>query len=260
MRTEGIGGFLTVGGKRLEYMRTGPPPGAAPALVLLHEGLGCAALWRGFPADLAAATGLSAFAYSRAGYGRSDPADLPRPLDYMTREAVEVLPVVLDSLDLRSCVLVGHSDGATIAAINAGRVRDERLRGIVLMAPHFFTEPMGLAEIAKAKSAFETTDLADRMAKYHDDAEATFRGWNDAWLAPAFRSWNIEDRLTGIDAPVLLVQGDGDDYGTFAQLDAIERGVVGPVTRLQLDGAGHAPHLDAREEVVAAIAAFVGGL
>ncbi|KZY41969.1 alpha/beta hydrolase, partial [Roseovarius sp. HI0049] len=175
-------GTLEASGKSLEWAAFGPAPGDNPVIVMLHEGLGCLALWRDFPERVAQATGCPVFAYSRAGYGQSDAAELPRPLDYMTREAVDVLPDVLDALGDGPVILFGHSDGATISAEYAGRVEDYRVRGLILMAPHFFTEPMGLAEIAKARKAFEAGDMKDRMAKYHRDAEATFRGWNDAWL------------------------------------------------------------------------------
>ncbi|MFW6345192.1 MAG: alpha/beta fold hydrolase, partial [Halomonas sp.] len=156
--------YLEADGKRLEYRCWGPGPEEAPTIVLLHEGLGCLVLWRDMPERLAARTGWGVMAYSRAGYGQSDPAELPRPLDYMTREAHEVLPQVLDAVGCRRGILMGHSDGATIAAEYAGGVEDFRVRGIVLMAPHFFTEEMGLAEIARARAAFEEGDLKARMA------------------------------------------------------------------------------------------------
>ena len=247
-------GTLEVGGKTLEYLCHGPPPGEAPTLVLLHEGLGCAALWRDFPKRLAEATGFGVIAYSRAGYGQSDLADLPRPLDYMTREAVEVLPRVLDAIGFRRGVLVGHSDGATIAALYAGSVIDHRVRGIVLMAPHFFTEDMGLKEIAEAKTAYETTDLRGKMAKYHRDPDNTFRGWNESWLHPEFRDWNVADAIDYIRIPVLAIQGREDQYGTLAQIEEIEERCYAPVDTLILDGCRHSPHLDRPEEVVAAIA------
>lgn len=253
-------GTLSAGGKALEYACFGPPPHEAPTLVLLHEGLGCTALWRGFPQALAKATGFGVFAWSRAGYGQSDPADLPRPVDYMTREAVEVLPQVLDAIGFRRGVLVGHSDGATIAAIHTGTVPDHRVRGLVLMAPHFFTEEMGLAEIAKAKEAYAATDMRDRMAKYHRDPDNTFRGWNDAWLDRDFRTWNVSDVIDYLRVPVLAIQGRDDQYGTLAQIDELEARSYAPVDRLILDDCRHAPYLDRAEAVVAGIADFVARL
>lgn len=249
-------GTLTAGGKSLEYACFGPPPGSAPTLVLLHEGLGCTALWRDFPAALTQATGLGVFVYSRAGYGQSDPAELPRPLDYMTREAVDVLPQVLDAMGIGRCILVGHSDGATIAAIYAGSVADMRVRGLVLMAPHFFTEEMGLAEIAKAKAAFETTDMPARMAKYHRDPKNAFRGWSDSWLHPDFKTWDVADVIDYIRVPVLAIQGRGDQYGTLAQIEVIDQRSYAPVDMLILDDCRHAPFLDQGPTVVAAIAQY----
>lgn len=248
---------IVAGGKRLECFGIGPGPSEAPTLVLLHEGLGSAALWRDFPQRLAEATGWGVFVYSRAGYGRSEAADLPRPLDYMTREAVAVLPEVLDAIGFRRGVLMGHSDGATIAAIYAGSVSDARVRGLILEAPHFFTEKMGLDEIARARAAFVGTDLKARMAKYHDDAEATFRGWNDAWLAEGFRSWNVADVIDYWRVPCLAIQGAQDQYGTLAQIREIEERSYAPVEVLVPEDCRHAPHFDAEGAVLAAVADFL---
>ncbi len=249
-------GRLEADGKMLDYACWGPPPQDAPTLVLLHEGLGCVALWRDVPARLAAATGLGVVAYSRAGYGQSDPADLPRPLDYMTREAVAVLPQVLDALGVGSVVLVGHSDGATIAAIYAGRVRDDRLRALMLIAPHFFTEESGLAEIAAARDAYRTAGIRKRMAKYHRDPDNAFFGWNDAWLDDGFKAWNVAGVIDGWSVPCLAVQGAADQYGTLAQIREIERRSPEPVDVRVVDGARHAPHLEAPDTVLPVIAGF----
>jgi len=228
--------------------------------LLLHEGLGCLALWRDFPARLAARTGHPVFAYSRAGYGQSDPAALPRPLDYMTREALQVLPEVLTALGAPAFVLLGHSDGATIAAIYAGTGADDRLRGLILMAPHFFTEPEGLAEIGKARTAFAATDLAARMARYHRDPAATFRGWNDAWLDPGFVSWNVAAAIDGFRVPALALQGRDDPYGTLAQLHEVEKRSPAAVEVAVLNDCRHSPHWDRPEETLDAVAAFVARL
>ena len=249
---------LTAGGKSLEYERWGAE--GAPTLLMLHEGLGSLGLWRDFPERLSEATGWAVAAYSRAGYGGSDAAVLPRPLDYMTREAVEVLPEVIDALGLSRAVLLGHSDGATIAAIHAGSVADPRVHGLILMAPHFFTEPMGLAEIARAREAFETGDLRARLARHHADPDNAFRGWNDAWLDPGFRDWNVADVIDGIRVPILAIQGEGDAYGTRAQIDEIEARACGPVRVEMLADCGHAPHRDQPERVLSAIADFTRGL
>lgn len=249
-------GFLVADGRSLEYACFGPAPDEAPTLVLLHEGLGCVSLWRGFPEALVAATGFGVFAYSRAGYGYSDPADLPRPMDYMTREATHVLPDVLNAAGIRRAVLLGHSDGASIAAIHAGSVSDMRVRALILMAPHFFTEESGLSEIETAKRAYEHGDLKRRMAKYHRDPEQAFRGWNDAWLNPEFRAWNVADVLDYIRVPVLAIQGRDDPYGSLAQIDEVENRCGAPVETLILDECGHAPFLEKPEPVLAEVSRF----
>ncbi|MFN3548733.1 MAG: alpha/beta fold hydrolase [Mesorhizobium sp.] len=251
---------LDIEGVQIEGRCFGPAPDKAPTLVLLHEGLGCVALWRDFPDRLARASGYGVFAFSRRGYGQSDPAVLPRPLDYMTREAVDVLPKVLEAIGFRSGVLVGHSDGASIAAIYAGTVQDHRIRGLVLMAPHFFTEEMGLASIGKARDAYENGDLRAKLAKYHRDVDNAFFGWNDAWLDPAFRDWNIEEVIAYIRVPVLAIQGVDDQYGTRAQIAALETQSYNPVDVAMLDGCGHAPHAEQPDRTLELIADYLARL
>jgi pimeloyl-ACP methyl ester carboxylesterase len=234
----------------------GSGDGAGPPLVFLHEGLGSVDLWRDFPdAVRGRLGGPPTLVYSRRGYGRSDPADLPRPVGYMHHEADVVLPAMLARCGLDRPVLVGHSDGASIALLHAGAGRP--VAALVLIAPHVFVEDVTVAAIAGARDDYAATDLRDRMVRHHDDADATFWGWNDVWLDPAFRSWNIEDRLPDVACPVLLVQSEHDPYGTAAQLDAIEAGVQGPVRRLEVPGESHAPHLDAAGAVVAAVVDFL---
>ncbi len=249
-------GILVVDGKKLEAVAYGPPPGAAPTIVVLHEGLGCAALWRDFPEKLAAATGLGVFVYSRAGYGRSDPVDLPRPLDYMTREARKSLPRVLDAIGFQRGVLLGHSDGASIAAIFAGDQADARVKGLVLMAPHVFTEEPGLASIAEAKRLYEEGDLRAKLTKYHAHVDSAFLGWSGAWLDPGFKTWNIEDFVGRWRVPALLIQGADDQYGTLAQIRAIESRTPSPVENLILEGCRHSPHLERPEATLDAAARF----
>ncbi len=254
--TDAPHGAIVADGKRLESAAYGPPPEAAPTLVLLHEGLGCVALWREFPQKLAHATGFGVFVYSRAGYGRSDPVDLPRPLDYMSREARFSLPAVLDAIGLRRGVLIGHSDGASISAITAGERDDERIRGLVLIAPHLFTEPAGLAAIAEAKRAYETGDLKARLARYHAHVDAAFLGWNGAWLDPGFKAWNIESFVERWRTPALGIQGTDDQYGTLAQVRAIKSRSPAPVETLVLDNCRHAPQFEQPDATLDAIAAF----
>jgi pimeloyl-ACP methyl ester carboxylesterase len=245
-------------GRRLEVQRIAGASADAPTLVFLHEGLGSISMWRDFPGKAARATGCPAVVYSRAGYGQSEVVGGPRPVRYMHDEALETLPRLLEALDIREPVLVGHSDGASIGLIYAG-ARD-RLRGLVVMAPHVFVEDLSVASIAEARTAFETTDLRERLARHHADPEATFRGWNDIWLRSDFRAWNIEEYLPRITCPVLAIQGFDDEYGTMAQIEAVAKQVGGPVEVLRLDHCGHSPHRDQPAAVLEALARFVSRL
>ncbi|HET7459784.1 MAG TPA: alpha/beta hydrolase [Longimicrobium sp.] len=248
--------FVTAGGKRLEYLWFGPAPGEAATVVFLHEGLGSAGLWRGFPARLAAETGCGALVYSRAGYGASDAAALPRPIRFMHDEA-GVLGEVLDTLGIGEHLLFGHSDGASIALIHTGSEPRPGLRGIIAEAPHVFTEEHGLASIARIADVYRDTDLRERLARHHGaNVDVAFRGWNDVWLHPEFRRWNIEEYLPRIRVPVLVVQGESDEYGTWAQVEAIRRQAGATVEVLGLPECGHAPHREHPDAVLAASAAF----
>lgn len=248
---------LDVRGVRLEYVWTGPSPDDAPTLVFLHEGLGCAGLWKDFPERAADATGLGTMAYSRQGYGGSDPVKVPRPLTYMHDEGLDVLPAVLDAAGIRSAILVGHSDGGSIALINAGGVRDPRVRGAVTMAAHVFNEELSVRSIEAARAAYEEGGLRAQLARWHgDNVDCAFWGWNRAWLDPGFLEWNIEEFLPGIEIPCLVIQGEDDQYGTIKQVEAIERGLSGPVERLMLPDCRHAVYRDQPEATLDAIARF----
>lgn len=249
-------GFLHIGDADLEYRMIGPPPDRAPTLVLLHEGLGSAALWGDFPEKLQARTGAGVFAYSRAGYGASSAVTLPRPLDYMHREARDVLPKVLDAIGFRRGLLVGHSDGASIAAIYAGSHQDHRVQGIVLIAPHFIVEDLSVASIAKIKQTYETTDLKAKLARWHKDVDNAFYGWNGAWLDPEFREWDISEYLAYIRIPVAIVQGMDDEYGTMRQVEVAREECYCPVDVTEIPGAGHQPHREAPAATLDAIADF----
>jgi pimeloyl-ACP methyl ester carboxylesterase len=253
--TGGETSFLLVGGARLEYRWIGPGPEDAPTLVFLHEGLGSVSTWRGFPDRLAEAAGCGALVYSRAGYGRSSAAALPRPVRFMHLEAA-ILHEVLDAAGVREAVLVGHSDGASIALIHAGS-GSERVRALVLEAPHVFTEEAGLESIRRIGEVYRTTDLADRLRRHHgDNTDAAFRGWNNVWLHPDFRAWNIEEFLPEIRVPALIIQGEDDEYGTWAQVEAIQRQSGGPVDVLRVPG-GHTPHAEHPDVVLEAMTSFV---
>jgi pimeloyl-ACP methyl ester carboxylesterase len=249
-------GFLTIGASDLEYRMIGPAPEDAPTIVMLHEGLGSAGLWGDFPEKLQAATSAGVFVYSRAGYGASTPAKLPRPLDYMHVEALEVLPRLLDRIGFRRGLLLGHSDGASIAAIYAGGVPDHRVRGVVMIAPHFVVEDVSVTSIAEIKKAYETTSLKTKLARWHSDADNAFYGWNEAWLDPRFRSWDISEYLAYIRVPVAILQGADDQYGTIRQIEIAREECYCPVDVTILPGAGHSPHREAPEATLHAISEF----
>jgi pimeloyl-ACP methyl ester carboxylesterase len=246
--------YRTVTGSRLHVEASGAGEDGLP-VVFLHEGLGSVDLWRGFPHAVLAATSRPGLVYSRRGNGWSDPLGGPRQTGYMHDEALDVLPDLLRSTGIDRPVFVGHSDGASIAMIYAGA--GNAASGLVLIAPHVFVEPETRAAIASIREGFDRSDMAERMARYHVEPEATFYGWADVWLTDEFRSWNIEEYLPGIACPVLLVQGTEDEYGTEAQLQAVEGAVRGPVRRLLVEGAGHSPHLSHPDLVVPAVAEFI---
>jgi pimeloyl-ACP methyl ester carboxylesterase len=251
--------FISAGGHSLEYIEFPARQAARPTLVFLHEGLGSVAMWRGFPAQLAQATGCRSIVYSRYGYGQSDPLTKPHAPDYMHREARHALPDLLTALNIDNPVLVGHSDGGSIALIHAGS--GFPVSGLILMAPHCFVEDVSITSIAAAKQAAATTDLLNRLARYHRDARSSFYGWNDIWLHPDFRSWNIEDVLPSIDCPILAIQGLDDEYGTIAQIEAIAKGATqADVERLTLADCRHSPHKDQPEAVIAAVLRFLDAL
>jgi pimeloyl-ACP methyl ester carboxylesterase len=229
--------------------------GGEPTLVFLHEGLGSIRQWRDFPQKVAAATGCRALVYDRYGYGNSDVLQEARAgVDFMHREALVALPEILFELKIQNPVLVGHSDGASIALIYAGT---HPVRGLAVMAPHVFVEEFNLKSIRKITAEFEASGLKAGLAKYHRDAAKTFHLWSGAWLDPAFPQWNIEEYLPRIKCPVLAIQGEADEYGTVAQLDAIARQVQGPCERLMLPDCGHSPFRDQPERTLQAIADFV---
>jgi pimeloyl-ACP methyl ester carboxylesterase len=248
-------GFLTLGDAKLEYRLAGATD-APPAIVMLHEGLGSAALWGDFPDKLAAATNVPVFAYSRAGYGASSPIARPRPLTYMHDEALTTLPALLDAIGFHRGLLLGHSDGASIAAIYAGSTPDHRVRGVTLIAPHFITEDVGIAAIRAARAVYETGDLKPRLARWHRDVDGAFYGWNDAWLDPKFRAWDISDALAYIRVPVQIVQGENDQYGTIRQIEIAQEECYCPVEVSLIPGVGHSPQRERPDLALDAIAGF----
>jgi pimeloyl-ACP methyl ester carboxylesterase len=245
---------VVVDGNRLETVRFDGDP-ARPPIVMLHEGLGSVSLWRSFPQKVHERTGCTTIAYSRYGYGRSDVLREKREPDYMHHEGEVVLPALLRELGIERPILFGHSDGASIVLIAAG-AHPGIARALILEAPHVFVEDVTVRSIAAAKRTFETTDLPARLARHHADAAASFIGWNDIWLDPRFRDWNIEDYAARAGVPALLIQGTRDEYGTVAQLASITARIAGTET-LVVPHAGHSPHRDAPELVLDRVVAFV---
>jgi len=247
--------FVAVRDRRIE-VRTIEGDPARPTLVFLHEGLGSVSMWKGFPARVAETTGCPTVVYSRYGYGGSDLLEAPFGVDYMHREADEALPELIAKLGIERPILVGHSDGASIALIYTGA--HENVLGLVALAPHVFVEDVSVRSIEEAKVAFETTEMPQKLARHHADARRTFYGWNDIWLHPDFRRWNIEACLPRIRCPVLVIQGLDDEYGTMAQIEAIAAQVAGPCELVRIEACGHSPHRDQPDATLDAIARFVG--
>jgi pimeloyl-ACP methyl ester carboxylesterase len=253
-------GFLELEPMRLEYRMIGPRPDAAPTIVMLHEGLGSVGLWGEFPDKIAEATGAGVFVYSRASYGKSKPGPMPRSTRFMHEEACDVLPRVLDAIGFQRGILLGHSDGGSIAAIYAGSVQDHRVRGLVLEAPHFFVEDMGLAEIRRARDAFTTGTFREKLMRWHADVDRAFRSWSEPWLNPEFPKWDITEELAYIRVPILIVQGDQDQYGTLKQLAVAQEECFCPVETAVLPGIRHVPHREAPELTLTTMADFINRL
>ncbi|MBU1364989.1 MAG: alpha/beta hydrolase [Gammaproteobacteria bacterium] len=248
---------IVVQGLKLEYRDFPATADGRPTLLLLHEGLGCVSMWRHFPEKLAAATGCRLIVWSRAGYGGSEAYPAPRTPRYMHREGEEMLPALLAALGIERPLLIGHSDGGSIALIFAGAFPEVPL-GVAVMAPHEFVEEVTLVGIREARTAWQTTDLPKKLARYHhEQTERVFLDWNATWLSPAFRDWNIEACLAQIRCPVLAIQGVDDEYATIRQIDVIAEQVPG-TQLLKLANCGHSPHRDQEDAVLAVLTAFVG--
>lgn len=248
------------GALRIEYEWVGTAGAEAPVMVFLHEGLGSVAMWRDFPARLCDAAALRGLVYSRPGYGRSTPRppDERWAPDFMHRQAHDVLPALLAQLWVQRPWLFGHSDGGSIALLYAAMFPD-RVQALAVAAPHIFVEDITIANIEAAREAYLTTDLSRKLGRYHDDPDSAFWGWNDIWLNPAFRAWNIEEYLDDLRCPILAIQGEDDEYGTLEQVRGIQRRA--PQTQLCIiPRCGHSPHRDQPEIVIEALEAFLRGL
>ena len=281
-----------VAGQRLEYRWIGPQPAEAPTIVFLHEGLGCVGMWRDFPDRVAGETGCGALVYSRRGYGASDPVGGPRPVRFMHDEALQILPLVIARFKLRDVILFGHSDGASIGIVYAG-AHPRSVRGLVLEAPHVFVEPVCIESISRVAKQFcsaesaatpvldpqaslptprmddttlqkndtyedEMAGMRHRLARHHGaNTDSMFQTWAEVWLNPEFQHWNIEEYLSPIEAPLLVIQGKEDEYGTLKQVDAVVTQARGPAESLLLADCGHSPHRDQPDRVMSSTRRFV---
>ncbi len=250
-------GFFNIDGVSLEYQLFKPAQSLDLTLVLLHEGLGCVAMWKDFPQQLARKTGCRVLTYSRSGYGGSDPCALPRPLLFMHDEGLRVLPKVLTAANIKNAILVGHSDGASIALIGAGG-RDERILGVVLMAPHVFVEELTLTSIHAATTTYRSSGLRERLARYHgDNVDCAFLGWSQVWLDQDFQDWTLDAELAKIEVPVLLLQGEQDNYGTIRQLETIAGQLTDLTETIFLPDCGHSVFRDQPTVTLHAITDFL---
>ncbi len=249
---------LCIDGKTVEVALYGPAPDQAPTLVFLHEGLGCVSLWRDFPTRLAQATGCGAFVYSRVGYGKSDTCSLPRPISFMHDEGLDFFPKLIEAAGLQEHVLVGHSDGGSIALIYAGGTPATGLRGLITEAPHVFCEEVCTRSIHDIVTAYHDGDLRERLKKHHgSNVDCAFWGWADVWQHPDFKQWNIEEYLPHIKVPLMIIQGEDDEYATIAPVRALTRQAGAGAESLLLPDCKHSPHKDQEGRTLAAMVEFI---
>jgi pimeloyl-ACP methyl ester carboxylesterase len=243
---------------KLEYEWHGPDPSSAGTLVFLHGGLGSLAAWKDYPAQVAKATGLGALAYSRIGYGNSDPAPLPRKVSFMHEEALIYLPKVLQAFNIREATFIGHSDGGSIAIIYCGsEASSVPIGGLILEAPHVFVEDVTIQSISESVKEYQTGGLKNRLSQYHRDVDHTFLGWSAVWLDPEFRTWNIEGFLPQVKTRILVIQGEDDAFGSLAHVESIQKQSGGPVTTKIFPDCGHRPHRRYPNQTLQAIVNFL---
>ena len=248
--------LVTIADGRIEYSFYEVKRPAAPTIVMLHEGLGALSLWLDLPRKLSNLVNCSVFVYSRHGYGQSDFINSKFNAKYMHKEALNILPKILNHFDISNPILYGHSDGASIALIHASSA-DTGIMGLILEAPHVFVEEISLNGLKDAKKAFEQGGLKAGLAKHHREPEMIFRCWNNIWLSPEFLTWNIVSCLSNIQCPALLIQGETDAYGTLSQLDTIEKNVSGICKKKILPNTGHSPHRENPKLVLRSIQQFI---
>jgi len=251
--------FVSIDGARLEYAWHGPAPAHAPTMVFLHEGLGSLGQWRNFPAELCSRLGCGALVYSRRGHGKSDALTAPRPIGFMHDEATTVLPQLVEMFEIRRPILVGHSDGASIALIYAGLGAGDPY-ALILEAPHVFVEDVTVTRIAELRELYRTSDLRTKLARHHASVDTLFQYWTDVWLRPEFRAWNIEAYLPDVKCQTLVIQGKQDEYGSDRQVNTLVSALGGRCEGIMLDDCSHAPHIDQRAIVEDIMARFVRGL
>jgi len=248
--------LVTIADGRIEYSFYEVKRPTAPTIVMLHEGLGALSLWRDLPRKLSNLINCSVFVYSRHGYGQSDFINSKFNAKYMHKEALNILPKILNHFDISNPILYGHSDGASIALIHASSA-DTGIMGLILEAPHVFVEEISLNGLKDAKKAFEQGGLKAGLAKHHREPEMIFRCWNNIWLSPEFLTWNIVSCLSNIQCPALLIQGETDAFGTLSQLDTIEKNVSGICKKKILSNTGHSPHRENPKLVLRSIQQFI---
>ena len=258
--TELVSDFLGIKDHTLEIQWINPQISGRPTLIFLHEGLGSLGLWKDFPRLLCQMCRCPGFIYSRLGYGESDPCILPRKINYLHKEALDVLPRVLEAADIRDHILIGHSDGGSIGLIYAGSPCSTRLKGLITEASHVFVEPVTVKSIQEAREAYLIGGLREKLDRHHGkNTDTAFWGWNDIWLHPNFIHWNIEKYLKKIQVPVMAIQGRQDPYGTLSQITALSGQIRDCRTRI-IENCGHAPHMEQKEHVLKLMAGFIEDL
>ncbi len=241
----------------LEFKVIGDLTSNKLSLVLLHEGLGSVSMWKNVPEKIYDNTGYNVVIYSRAGYGKSSTVKLPRPLDYMSIEAKKYLPEVLNQLHLKKYILIGHSDGGTIAALNSSLNLSNDLKGVILVAPHFFIEKFNIESIKEIRNKYKKHGLREKLSRYHDNVDNAFYGWCDTWLNPKFHSWDITNEIQNIKKPVFAIQGNADPYGSVKQIEVLEKKLYVNLSKLILDNCGHNPFFERTEESIKSIKSFI---
>ena len=249
--------FLDIKNNQIEYITFGNFSNKSPVLILLHEGLGSVAMWRDIPKLIHEKTKMNILVYSRIGYGKSSKAELPRPTNYMSIEAEEYLPIILQKLSIKKYFLIGHSDGGTIAALASINKSSVELLGTILIAPHFFVEKESIIAIEETTDQYKNKNLRSKLEKYHNDVDNAFFGWSNVWLSTSFKKWNISNYLSKIKTPILVIQGTKDPYGTVNQVQVLEENLKSPLQKVIIEDCGHNPFYEFPETTIKYINKFI---